>query len=378
MSDRPALAYGPRLRRSPYFEATRRWGVAAWTTYNHMLMPAHYGDPEGEYRALVNDVTLWDVAAQRQVEVTGPDARAFLEYLTPRDLEGLTPGRGRYVILCDEQGGVVNDPVLFCLSETQFWLSAADSDILLWIKGASLGAGFDVAVREAAAWPLQLQGPRAPEVLQAVLGPDIAGLRYFHLKECEIAGIPVVVSRTGWSAERGYEIFLRDASLGDRLWELLMEAGSPFGIQPAAPNQARRIEAGLLSWGADMDLTVSPYELNMDRLVNLEKPGPFIGRQALERLVHLRTQRRLIGARIEGAPIRYNPEAWSISRDGRRIGWLTSVAWSPALETNVGLALVERGQAINTAAEPAIVASSDGHRAIRFEDLPLVPSRARD
>ena len=377
MTDRPALAYGPRLRRSPYFEATRRWGVAAWTTYNHMLMPAHFGDPEGEYRALVNDVTLWDVAAQRQVEVTGPDARAFLEYLTPRDLRGLKPGRGRYVILCDEQGGVVNDPVLFCLSETQFWLSAADSDILLWIKGASLGAGFDVAVREPDAWPLQLQGPRAPDVLRSLVGDAVDGLGYFHLWEMEIDGIPVVVSRTGWSAERGYEVFLRDAARGDRLWELLMEAGASFGIQPAAPNQARRIEAGLLSWGADMDLTVSPFELNMDRLVNLEKPGPFIGRQALERLIHMPTPRRLTGAVIEGAPIRYNPEAWPISCDGRRIGWLTSVAWSPFLETNVGLALVEREAAEAMPDDLVVVGADDGHRGIGFQDLPFVPSRAR-
>lgn len=377
MSQPPALAYGPRLRRSPFFDATRRWGVAAWTTYNHMLMPAHFGDPLSEYWSLVQDVTLWDVAAERQVEVAGPDARTFLDYLTPRNLKTLRPGRSRYVILCDEQGGVVNDPILFCLDENRFWLSAADSDILLWIKGASLGLGLDVAVSEVDAWPLQLQGPRSTEVMRTLVGDRIDDLAYFSLWETSLNDIPVLVSRTGWSGERGYEVFLRDAKFGDKLWELLMEAGSEFGIQPAAPNQARRIEAGLLSWGADMDLTVSPYELGMDRLVDLEKPGSFIGRQALERLVHIQPPRILRGARIEGSRIGYNPEPWPIICDDDRVGWLTSVAWSPRLECNIGLALISR-QFDPAACGDIVVGADDGHRGLALKDLPFLPSRARD
>lgn len=377
MPNQPALAYGPRLRRSPFFDATRRWGVAAWTTYNHMLMPAHFGDPVSEYWSLIHDVTLWDVAAERQVEVAGPDARAFLEYLTPRNLRTLRPGRSRYIILCDEQGGVVNDPILFCLSEERFWLSAADSDILLWLKGAALGLGLDVAVREPAAWPVQLQGPRSPDVLRGLVGDRIDELAYFGFWKTELDGIPVLLSRTGWSGERGYEIFLRNAVQGDRLWEMLMEAGAEFGIQPAAPNQARRIETGLLSWGADMDLMVSPYELGMERLVDLQKPGDFIGRQALERLIHIQPPRRLHGTRIEGQPIGYNPEPWPVSCDGRRIGWLTSVAWSPRLESNIGLALIEREFDPEASGE-IVVGADDGHRSMTLATLPFIPSRARD
>lgn len=375
----PLLSFGPRLRRSPFYDATRRWGVAGWTVYNHVLMPTHYGDPVQEYYSLIRDVTLWDVAAQRQVEVSGPDARAFLQYLTPRNLEGLLPGRGRYILLTDEDGGVVNDPVLFCLPESEpgaerFWLSAADSDLVLWMKGALLGSGFDARVHEPPAWPLQLQGPKAPDVLESLLGEAIHELRYFWIGEFTIAGTVVYVSRTGWSGEKGYEIYLRDAAKGDRLWEALMDAGEPFNIRPAAPNQPRRIEAGLLSWGADMDLTVSPYDLRLGRFVDLEMEAEFVGKAALRRLAEAPARRQLMSAEIDGPAVSYNAEPWPVMAEGRRVGWLTSAAFSPGLDRNIGLCLVATGHA-----EPDQVLETiagDGTREMRLAETPFIPSRA--
>ena len=238
------LFLSPRIRKSPYFEATRRYGVKEFSVYNQMYLPMGYSDPETEFWNLVNNVTLWDVAAQRIVEITGPDALAFTNLLTPRDLNKCAVGQCKYVLITSQEGGILNDPLLLRLDEDRFWLSRADGDILLWAKGVAVHARMEVQIREPDVAPLQVQGPKSKAVMERLFGAGIGDLAYFRCTETELDGIPVAVSRSGWSAELGYEIYLRDGARGDDLWEAIMAAGAPFEISPAAPSRTRRIEAG--------------------------------------------------------------------------------------------------------------------------------------
>jgi len=341
-SDEPlTISIAPRVRKSPYYEATRRWGCTAYTVYNHMLMPLYYEDPVSDYWRLVNDVTLWDVAAERQVEISGPDATRFVQYLSPRNLSTLQVGQARYVLLTNAEGGIVNDPVLLKLAEDRYWLSLADSDVLLWAQGVAVHAGMDVRIDEPDVSPLQLQGPHSVDVLRDLFGEELAALRYFRFVETELDGIPLVVSRTGWSSERGYELFLRDGGRGEELWERVMEAGRPWRIAPAAPSQIRRIEGGMLSYGSDMTLRENPFELNLGRLVNLDQETDFVGRNALEAISRSGVRRRMVGLELAGAPIASNEHWWPVrTPGGQAAGKVTSAVYSPRLSRNLALALV--------------------------------------
>ena len=246
--DMTLVQRGARLRRSPFFEATQRYGAKAYTVYNHMLFPIRFGDLEEEYWHLVSHVTLWDVSVERQVEITGPDALALADMLTPRDLSRCPVGQGRYVVIMGEDGGIINDPVLLRLGDNHFWLALADSDVLLWARGVAVHSGLKVEIREPNVSPLQVQGPKAKPVMQALFGDRVLGLRYYQFIETALDGIPVVVTRTGWTGEVGYEIYLRDGSRGDELWERIMAAGKPYELRPTGPSDIRRIEAGILNW----------------------------------------------------------------------------------------------------------------------------------
>lgn len=340
--DPPLLAIGTRIRRSPYFEATRRWGCRAWTVYNHMYLPGWYVDPVTDWRALVERVALWDVAAQRQVEVAGPDAFRFVQYLTPRNLSRCGVGMCRYVPLTDEQGGMVDDPVLLRLGERHFWLSIADSDVLLWAKGIAVHGGFDVTLGEPDVSPLAVQGPYAASVIETLFGPRMRDLGYFRFVETDLDGIPLVVARSGWSNEDGFELYLREGSRGDELWERVMEAGKPFGIAPGAPSQISRVEGGMLSYGNDMGLDVNPYELRLGRFVDLARPEPFVGREALARIAERGPERLLVGFEIGGAALAdYTAGPWPVEDpSGATVGRVTSAVWSPRLAKNIGLGLV--------------------------------------
>lgn len=338
------LATGPRLRRSPFFEATRRYGCKAYTVYNHMLLPLYYQSPEADFWRLVKDVTLWDVAGERQVEITGPDAAGFTQLLTPRNLDGCLPGQCKYVLITAEDGGIINDPVLLKLREDHFWLSLADSNVLLWARGVAANAGMNVDIQEPDVSPLQVQGPKSVQVMESIFGGWVRELKYFRFREIEHDGMPLAISRTGWSGERGYEVFLRDGSFGDRLWERIMEAGRAHGIGPAGPSTIRRIEAGMLSYGADMTLNENPFEIGLGRLVDLDQPADFIGKAALKQIAAKGVSRRLVGLEIEGEPISPNPTFWPIrDGDGEIVGRLSSCVWTPRLEKNIALGMVKSG-----------------------------------
>ena len=331
---------GARLRRSPFFEATQRHGAKAYTVYNHMLFPVCFDDMEAEYRHLLEHVTLWDVSVERQVEITGPDAFAFANMLTPRDLSRCAVGQGKYVVITAEDGGIINDPVLLRLGENHFWLALADSDVLLWARGVALKSGLRVNIAEPDVSPLQVQGPRAKEVVQALFGDAVTKLRYYWFLATKLDGIPVVVTRTGWTGEVGYEIYLRDGSRGDELWERIMQAGKAYNIRPTGPSDIRRVEAGILNWGADMTLENNVYEVGLDYLVDAGKHADYIGRAALERIKAQGVKRKLTGVAIDGPPIEMNAVRWAVAVNGAGAGQVTSALYSPRLKSNIGYAMV--------------------------------------
>ena len=337
----PALVQrGARLKRSPYFECTQRAGCRGYTVYNHMLLPICYDDPVNEYRKLLEDVTLWDVSVERNVEISGPDGERFMELLTPRDLSKCKVGEGRYVLLVDGAGGIVNDPVLLRLAESRFWLACADSDVLLWAKGVALGNGLQVELRELDVAPLQLQGPKSRQVAQALFGENVSGLGYYAFFETRLDGIPLIVTRTGWTGELGYELYLLDPAQGEKLWNRVMEAGKPFGIAATGPSDIRRIEAGILNFGIDMTIENNPYEIGMERLVDAAKPHDFIGKEALKKIREKGPSRRLVGLEIGGAPLDLNLTRWPVGIQGRALGHVTSAVHSPRLQKNIGYAYV--------------------------------------
>jgi aminomethyltransferase len=338
--DMSLVQRGARLRRTPFFEATQRYGARGYTVYNHTLFPICFADLEEEYWHLVNHVTLWDVGVERQVEITGPDAFEFTNLLTPRDLSRCAVGQGKYVVITADDGGVVNDPVLLRLGDNHFWLALADSDVLLYARGVARDAGLRVTIREPDVSPLQVQGPAAKEVVRSLFGDRVLALKYYWFLETALDGIPVVVTRTGWSGEVGYEVYLRDGSRGDELWERIMEAGKPHDIRPTGPSDIRRVEAGILNWGADMTLTDNVYEAGLEWLIDEGKSADYIGKEALRRIKAEGVKRKLVGIEIAGPRVEFNVTKWPVTAGGRTVGRVTSAIWSPRLEKNLGYAMV--------------------------------------
>jgi aminomethyltransferase len=335
------FGFGTQIRKSPYFDATVRWGATAFSVYNHMYIPRDFGNPEQNFWNLINDAILCDVAVERQVEIAGPDAARFVQMLTPRDLSKLAVGQCKYVLITNAEGGILNDPVLLRLEENRFWLSLADTDILLWAKGVAVHSGMDVTIHEPDVSPLQLQGPKSGEVMRALFGDSIMDLKYYWLRHVELDGIPLIVSRTGWSSELGYEIYLQASADGDKLWEKIMAVGQPLGLKPGHTSSIRRIEGGMLSYHADADINTNPFELGLDRLVNLESGADFIGKAALQRIKDTGVSRKQVGLVIEGAALTGpNTAFWAITKDGVAIGKVTSAIHSPRLKQNIALAMM--------------------------------------
>jgi glycine cleavage system aminomethyltransferase T len=353
MSDRvnphPGILLYTRIKKSPYYYGSRRHGVALYSVYNHHYHPRHYGDPIAEYWQLLEGVTVWDVGgAERQVEITGSDAFEFTNLLTPRNLARCAVGQCKYAFITDERGGIINDPVLLRLGENHFWLSLADSDVLLWCKGIAHGLGLDVQITEPDVGPLQIQGPRSKEVMTDLFGAEILDVPYYFMVERELDGMQLVVSRTGYSGELGYELYLRNASRdGLKLWDAVIQAGEPYGLSPIGPCHIRRIEGGILAHGCDMTIEENPYEVGYGYkwMVELEQEHAFIGRDALRRVAAEGVARKLVGVEIGGAQLgAYNdgsmPDFFAVREGGREVGKVTSACWSPRLEKNIGFAMV--------------------------------------
>jgi glycine cleavage system aminomethyltransferase T len=341
-----------------------------------MYFPLYYEDPVSEYWAPVNDIIVWDVARERQVEITGPDAFRFVQRLTPRNLTQFPVGECKYIFLTAEDGGIINDPVLLRLGENRFWLSAADLDVLLWAKGVALDSGMEVTILEPDVSPLAVQGPKALDVIAKLLGEWIKATRYFCFGETDLKGIPFVLARSGWSKQDGFELYLQDSRYGDELWELIMEAGGPFGNVPGAPSGIERVESGLLNYGSDMTLENNPYEIGMGKFVDLDQEVNFIGKDALRRIRSEGIKQKLVGVEWNGQPLPSNEESWPVRADGQPAGKLTSCVYSPRLDRNIGYAMVPVEYASNGAQLTVRSPTKDVTATVR--PFPFLPDTAAD
>ena len=349
--DVPKIHMYTRIRKSPYFYASRRHGVQSYSVCNRMYHPRHYDSPIAEYWKLINDVTLWDVGVERQVEITGPDAFEFTNLLTTRDLTKCQVGQCKFAIMTDADGGIINNPVLLRLDENHFWLSVADGDVLLWAKGVAVSSGMDVRITEPDVAPMQIQGPKSKDLMVDLVGDDILDLRYYFMSRFKLDDMNVVVSRTGYTGEVGYEIYLWNAS-GDamKLWDTILEAGKRHNLAVIGPSQIRRVEAGILSWGSDIALDnnlfsdyefLNPYEAGLEYTVELDQEADFIGKDALRRIQAEGVKRKVVGVEVEGDPIiGYIEDYLMVVENGTQIGQVSSVFYSPRLKKNIGYALV--------------------------------------
>jgi len=334
------IAIGSNVRKSPYFDATVEDGIESFSIYNHMFIPAHFGDPVGEDHALLNNVVMWDVAGQRQIELAGPDAEKLVQYLTPRDVSDIVIGQAKYVPICDHEGTFINDPVLQKISDDCFWLSIADSDIGLWAYAIAAERGFDVRVTEPDVSPMGIQGPRAPDVVADLFGDWIRKLKYFWFRETDLDGIPILLARSGWSKQGGFELYLRDSSRGTELWNRVKNAGAPYGIVPGAPSDIERIESGLLSYGADARSGANPFEVGLGHLVDLDREDEFVGKAALQKIMNEGVRRRRIGLVIAGDKISGFTHPHAIYFGENVVGTVTEAVHSPRLDKNIAVALL--------------------------------------
>jgi aminomethyltransferase len=331
------LYFGPWYRKSPFFEKTLEHGASAYDIYNHMYLPGYYADPVEEYWALLNGVTVWDVSVERIVEITGPDSSEFVNRLTCRDLTKCAVGQGKYVLITAEDGGIVNDPVLLRVEENRWWLALADSDAGLYARGVAVNSGLDVKVGEPDVYPIQVQGPKSRDTMRKLFGPAIDAVKYYWTLTTDLDGIPVVISRTGWTGEVGYEIYLQDPSRGGDLWDRVFEAGKEFDIRPIAPCEARRIEAGIFNYGSDITIANNPFEvMGLERLVE-QQEADYIGKAALERIRAEGVKQKLVGIVADNSALQYEiAEKRPVLHDGEPVGTLTDLIWSPRLEKNIG------------------------------------------
>ena len=341
MKDKKDFGFGTQIRKSPFFDSTVKWGATGFSVYNHMYIPRDFGNPEENFWNLINKAILCDVSVERQVEITGPDAYKFIQLLTPRDLSKLSIGQCKYVLIVNNEGGILNDPVLLRLSENHFWLSLGDSDILLWAQGVAVNSGLNVKVVEPDVSPLQLQGPNSGKIMQRLFGESILDLKYYWLREIELDGIPLIVSRTGWSSELGYEIYLRDGSKGNLLWEKIMSAGKEFDLKAGHTSSIRRIEGAMLSYHADADINTNPYEVGLDRLVSLNTNINFVGKNSLKKIKENGIKRKQVGLILDCEPLEGpNTTFWKIYKNKNEVGKVTSAVYSPRLKKNIALAMI--------------------------------------
>ncbi|MEM7564271.1 MAG: glycine cleavage T C-terminal barrel domain-containing protein [Pseudomonadota bacterium] len=365
-----AHGLNPRIRKSPFFASSIKYGATEFHPYNGMWMPVGYDTPVNEYWNTIERAGIWDVAVQRCVEIKGPDAEAFTNLLTVRDVSKVSVGQCRYIIMTNQNGGILNDPVMMRMADDQFWLSTADADMYLWAKGVSTYAGFNVEVNTPHVYPIQIQGPLSPQIVSTVFGDDILDLKYYHWMKSSVNGIEVVISRTGFSSEIGFEVYLLGDERGNELWETIMAIGAPLGLSPGSPNRIRRIEGGVLDFASDMTPDENPLEMGMERLIDFSKVD-FIGKTALERARDEGVKRKVTGVFMSGNAFQKNNEhRWPVLQGNDQVGAISSAVYSPRLKRNIGFALLDAELDLTQAALRADTA--EGMRDIEITRMPFV------
>ena len=334
--------FGTQIRKSPFFESTLKWGARGFSVYNHMYIPRDFGDPEQNFWNLINHAILCDVAVERQVQIKGPDAKSFVQMMCPRDLSRMQIGQCKYIVLTNQYGGVINDPILLKLDEDCYWFSVADSDVLLWAQGLAANGKYKIEISEPDVSPLQLQGPKSQQIMVRIFGDQILDLKYYWFNYFKLNNIDVIISRTGWSSEFGYEIYLLNHKMGNELYESIMEIGTRYGLKAGHTSTIRRIEGGMLSYHADMNSGTNPFEVKLNRLIEIEGEFDFIGKAALKKINSNGVKRKLVGLSIEGEPLKSpNTSFWNVMDNKEKVGQITSAVYSPRLKKNIALALVD-------------------------------------
>ena len=340
---RPATTFFyPRTRLSPYFEGTQASGAKAYSVYNHMYLPSWYRDTDEEYWAVTNDVVIWDVAVERQVQIKGPDAFEFTNFITTKDLNKCKVKQCKYTLICDDKGGVINDPVLSRLDNDIFWLSLSDSDVLLWAKGLAYNSKWNVELSEPDVAPMQVQGPKSKPLMISLFGSELESLRYYHCLDGTLSGMEMLVTRTGYTGEIGYEIYLKNASKdGLKLWNTMLEAGKPYNISPTGPSLIRRLEHGIRNYGQDVRLDNNPYEVGLGFTVDLNQEADFVGKESLTQIKKEGLKKKLVGIEFGTERMKgWNEDYWPVIENDKQIGQVTTAAYSPSLKKNIGYAML--------------------------------------
>ena len=338
----PLLAASKRTRSTPFSPRVEAAGVQAYTVYNHMLLPAMFHSLEQDYHHLIEHVQIWDVSCERQVELKGPDAARLAQLMTPRDLGRIEIKQCAYAPLIDASGGIINDPVILKLADDHLWISIADSDVLLWAKGLAHGLGLAVEICEPDVNLLAIQGPKSDDLMAAVFGDVVRGIRFFRFEKLLFHGKYFIVARSGWSKQGGFEIYLERPDLALELWDALWQAGQEFNIAVGCPNLIERIESGLLSYGNDMTLADNPFQCGLEKYCHLDSNIEFIGRAALETIRADGISRKIRGVIFAENPGIACQQAWPIFNEGDQIGALSSMAYSPRFEAALGFAMIDK------------------------------------
>ena len=337
----PLIGIGTRIRKSPYFDSNIKYGVTGFTVYNKMYLPTGFSGPEKEYESLINDVTFGDFAAERQIEINGPDAYKFVRYIQPRNLEKCEIGFCKYILLTDQNGGIINDACLLRLEENKFWISPGDGDVILWLQGLAINSNMDVTIHEPDASPLQISGPKSGKLIQKLFNGEHDDLGYYKARQTSLDDIPMVIARTGWSGELSYELYLQNRKLGNKLFDMVHDAAVEFNGRVIAPNTIRTIEGGILSYGSDFGREHNPFTIGLGRLVDVDQETDFIGKEALKKIKENGLTEKLVGLELEGDAIKKAPENfWRVTNDDKKIGRVSRAFFSPRLQKNIALAIV--------------------------------------
>tara|TARA_E500000331_G_scaffold91333_1_gene87386 strand:+ start:752 stop:1879 length:1128 start_codon:yes stop_codon:yes gene_type:complete len=368
------LNFSRRIRRTPFTTSAEKYGVTGFSVVNHTLLPKSFQNSiEDDYLHLQKYAQIWDVGCQRQVEIKGKDALKLIELMTPRSISELTPGKCLYIPLTDENGGIINDPILIKISDDHYYLSVADSDVLLWARGLAIGFGLNVRIREPDVWPLAVQGPKAASVLAKVFGERIHSIKKFNFDYFSLDGSSQLIAKTGYSRIGGFEIYLSRPELGTFLWETILEAGKSENIRPGSPNIIDRVEAGLLSYGNEMTVENTPLECNMDKFLDIHKEENYIGKKVLLRQSKYGLKRRIKGIIYKGPQLPTISRPLQVFDTNKKtiVGNLTSGAFSPHFKSNIGLGMINDGYWDNN--KNILVNINDQEfREGLIKDLPLI------
>lgn len=364
----PFISLSRRLRKTPYHDRVLESGVKAFSVYNHMLIPTVFESLEDDFWHLREHVQVWDVAVERQVEIVGPDALALVQLMTPRNIQRCQIGQCMYAPTVGTRGQMINDPVVLRLAEDRYWISVADSDVVLWADGIAVGRGLDVQVFEPDVSPLAIQGPASFDLMAKAFGEWIRDVRFFRFREVEFNGTTLVIARSGWSKQGGFEIYLQDSRQGHALWDHVFAAGKNLNVRAGCPNLIERIEGGLLSYGNEMTVDNNPLECGLDAFCDLPEGVEVLCRDALERIRATGVERKMTGVVISGDPILIPDDSYVVQADGKFLGLVTSTIWSPRLKQNVGMAMLEN-DAFDT--DNLKLAEPNSTRSVEITGLPF-------